>query len=94
MLMCFTSHTVSLQHVNPMALGAPPAALALGGVGCGVLIGAERKDVIIFAMDDPTFDAISEDFQYKIGGQVRDDNIECLVFSVVICKLSVYVLCI
>lgn len=50
--------------------------------------------MIIFAMDDPTFDAISEDFQYKIGGQVRDDNIECLVFSVVICKLSVYVLCI
>ena len=49
---------------------SPPAALALGGIGCGVLIGAETKDVIIFAMDDPTFEAISGDFQYKIGGQV------------------------
>jgi len=54
---------------KPDGSWSPPAALALGGVGCGVLIGAERKDVIIFAMDDPTFDAISGDFQYKIGGQ-------------------------
>mmetsp|Transcript_12996 Transcript_12996/g.27607 ORF Transcript_12996/g.27607 Transcript_12996/m.27607 type:complete len:246 (+) Transcript_12996:108-845(+) len=48
---------------------SPPVALALGGIGCGIVAGAEKKDLILFAMDEVTFDAISGDIQYKIGGQ-------------------------
>ena len=51
---------------------SPPSALGLGGVGCGLVVGAEIKDILICVMwwDNTTMEALAGDRQIKFGGQV------------------------
>ena len=51
---------------------SPPSALGLGGVGCGLVVGAEIEDIVICVMwwDNTTMEALAGDRQIKFGGQV------------------------
>eukprot|EP00581_Thalassiosira_minuscula_P008303 CAMPEP_0183702776 /NCGR_PEP_ID=MMETSP0737-20130205/773_1 /TAXON_ID=385413 /ORGANISM="Thalassiosira miniscula, Strain CCMP1093" /LENGTH=436 /DNA_ID=CAMNT_0025929451 /DNA_START=90 /DNA_END=1400 /DNA_ORIENTATION=+ len=51
---------------------SPPSAIALGGIGCGLVIGAEVKDIVmcITRWEESTLEALAGDHQFKFGGQV------------------------
>lgn len=46
---------------------SPPMAIGLTGVGAGFLVGAEKKDVVVFLMDPGAMNTLSGDFQLKLG---------------------------
>lgn len=49
-----------------------PSAVGLSGIGYGFLAGVSHKDLLIFIMDDITFQSIaSESKGFKFGGQVE-----------------------
>jgi lipid-binding SYLF domain-containing protein len=50
---------------------SPPSALGLGGIGWGLMAGAEVKDLVICVMDDATLKTFSGEHHVKIGTQVR-----------------------
>ena len=47
-----------------------PSALALTGLGFGVLVGAETKDILILLLDDDAVNALAGEHQIVIGGQL------------------------
>ena len=55
---------------KPDGTWSPPSALGLGGIGCGLMAGAEVKDIIVCVLDEEDLKAISSERQFKIGGQV------------------------
>ncbi|KAL3783947.1 hypothetical protein ACHAW5_010461 [Stephanodiscus triporus] len=49
---------------------SPPSALGLGGIGWGLMAGAEVKDLVICVMDDATLKTFSGEHHVKIGTQI------------------------
>jgi len=47
-----------------------PSALGLTGVGFGVLVGAEIKDILIILVDDNAVNALAGEHQIKFGSQL------------------------
>ena len=50
---------------------SPPSALGLGGIGWGLMAGAEVKDLVICVMDEATLNTFAGEHHMKIGSQVR-----------------------
>ena len=50
---------------------SPPSALGLGGIGWGLMAGAEVKDLVICVMDEATLNTFAGEHHVKIGSQVR-----------------------
>ncbi len=51
---------------------SPPSALGLGGIGWGLMAGAEVKDLVICVMDESTLNTFAGEHHMKIGSQVRN----------------------
>jgi len=61
---------VIIAHDQVRGTWSPPSALGLGGVGFGLMAGAEVKDLLICVMDDGTLNTFACEHQVKIGSQV------------------------
>ncbi len=62
---------IIIAHDQVHGTWSPPSALGLGGVGFGLMAGAEVKDLVICVMDDGTLNTFAGEHQVKIGSQVR-----------------------
>ena len=49
---------------------SPPSAIGTGGVGFGLVFGAEMKDIVMVLIDDAAVNALSGEAQVKLGGQM------------------------
>lgn len=49
---------------------SPPSAIGTGGVGFGLVFGAEIKDIIMVLIDESAVRALSGEVQVKLGGQL------------------------
>jgi len=49
---------------------SPPSAIGVGGVGFGLVFGADVKDILIVLIDEASVKALSGEAQVKLGGQM------------------------
>jgi len=49
---------------------SPPSAIGTGGVGFGLVFGADVKDILIVLIDESSVRALSGEAQVKLGGQM------------------------
>jgi len=55
---------------NDDGVWSPPSAVGLTGVGFGLLVGADVKDILILLVDDRAIEALSGEHQIKFGSQL------------------------
>lgn len=58
---------ILLRHDQATNTWSPPLAIGLTGVGAGLVMGAEKKQMIIFLSGDQMTKAMSSDFSIRLG---------------------------
>ena len=58
---------ILLRHDNEKNIWGPPLAVGLSGVGVGISLGAEKKDMIIILPEEQMTKAFTSDFSFRIG---------------------------